>query len=124
MQSLVEKYIKLRDKKALMTADFKERMAHINEVLDQVESALLHQFKELGVESVRTSSGTAFRSTRYSATVADWDATLDFIKANEHWQMLEHRVSKQAVEEYKSEHGDLPPGVDWREEVTVNIRRS
>jgi hypothetical protein len=56
--------------------------------------------------------------------VADWDATLDFIKANEHWQMLEHRVSKQAVEEYKSEHGDLPPGVDWREEVTVNVRRA
>ena len=31
---------------------------------------------------------------------------------------------KQAVEQYKEEHGDLPPGINWREEVVVNVRRS
>jgi hypothetical protein len=124
MKEMVEKYIALRDKKAQITAEYKEKVAGIDEVLTKVEAALLHQFKTMGVESVRTSCGTAFRSTRYSATVADWDSVLDFIKNNGHWQMLDHRVSKKAVEEYREEHGDLPPGVNWREEVTVNVRRA
>jgi hypothetical protein len=38
--------------------------------------------------------------------------------------MLERRVSKAAVEQYKDEHGNLPPGINWREEITINVRRS
>jgi hypothetical protein len=56
--------------------------------------------------------------------VADWDYVLDYIQKNELWNMLEKRVSKQAVEQYVEEHGNLPPGINWREELVVNIRRS
>lgn len=124
MEELVEKYIQLRDKKAQLSAAFKEKTAKLDAVLAKIEGILLQQFSELGMESVRTKAGTAYKSSRVSATVADWDQTLDFIQQNELWNMLEHRVSKQAVEQYKEEHGDLPPGVNWREEVVVNVRRS
>jgi hypothetical protein len=124
MEELVEKYIQLRDKKAELSADFKARTAKLDAVISKIEGVLLSQFNELGMESVRTKAGTAYKSTRASATVADWDNVLDFIQRNELWNMLEHRVNKSAVEQFKEEHGDLPPGVNWREEVVVNVRRS
>lgn len=124
MEELVEKYIRLRDAKAQLKAEYAQKAAKLDDILDRIESVLLQQFSEFGMESVRTKAGTAYKSTRVSATVADWDSVLAFIKKNDLWQMLEHRVSKQAVEQFKEVNGDLPPGVNWREEVVVNIRRS
>lgn len=124
MEELVEKYIELRDTKSKMSSDYKAKVAVLDKVLDKIEAELLSQFGDLGMESVRTKSGTAYKSTRTSATVADWDYTLDFIQKHELWNMLERRVSKQAVEQYKEEHGDLPPGINWREEITINVRRA
>lgn len=124
MEELVEKYIQLRDKKAEISAAFKAKTAKLDAVIEKIEGVLLQQFNELGMESVRTKAGTAYKSTRASATVADWDNVLGFIQRNELWNMLEHRVNKSAVEQFKEEHGDLPPGVNWREEVVVNVRRS
>jgi hypothetical protein len=124
LEELVEKYIELRDTKSKIASDYKAKVAVIDTVLDKIEAELLSQFSDLGMESVRTKSGTAFKSTRTSATVADWDYALDFIQRKELWNMLERRVSKQAVEQYKEEHGDLPPGINWREEITINVRRA
>ena len=124
MEELVEKYIELRDTKSKMSSDYKAKVAVLDKVLDKIEAELLSQFGDLGMESVRTKSGTAYKSTRTSATVADWDYTLDFIQKHNLWNMLERRVSKQAVEQYKEVHGDLPPGINWREEITINVRRA
>lgn len=124
MDDLVEKYIAVRDRKAEIAAEYKAKIAKCDEVLDRIEGALLAQFQQLGVESVRTKVGTAYCSHRTSATVADWDAALEYIKQTDNWQLLERRVSKKDIEEFKGEHGDLPPGVNWRDEVVVNVRRS
>ena len=121
---LVEGYIALRDKKAEMKARHEQELAPIQAMLDKIEVHLLQQMQEQGVESYRTAVGTAYTSTRTSATVADWDSLLSFVQANGLWQMLERRVSKTAVDEYAAVHKDLPPGVNFRSEVVVNVRRS
>lgn len=124
LASLVEKYITLRDKKAAIVNEAKEKAAKFDAVLDKIEGILLATFEEVGMESVKTKAGTAYKSTRTSATVADWDAAFAFIQDNNMWDMLEKRVSKATVEAYKAETGELPPGVNWREEITVNVRRA
>jgi hypothetical protein len=124
IESVVEKYIKLRDLKSEIANEAKAKIAKLEDHMSRMEAALLAAFEEAGMESVRTKAGTAYRSTRASATVADWDAVLDFVRENELWTMLERRVSKDAVVQYRQEHNDLPPGVNWREEITVNIRRA
>jgi hypothetical protein len=120
---VVAGYIKLRDKKAVIKAEYDAKIAKIDEVLDRIEGKLIAHFQETGLESIRTEAGTAYKSTRVSAPVADWDALLSHILVTENYQLLERRVSKKAVEEYKSANDDLPPGVSWREEVVVNVRR-
>lgn len=124
MQEIIEKYIELRDKKSELSAAYKKKVAGLDAALDQLEAILLEKLNEIGMDSAKGSTGTVYKSRRTSATVADWDYVLDHIQKNELWNMLEKRVSKQAVEQYVEEHGDLPPGINWREELVVNIRRS
>jgi hypothetical protein len=50
---------------------------------------------------------------------------MEHVKSNEDWGLLEVRVSKTAVEQYREQHDDdLPPGVNIREERVVNVRRT
>lgn len=124
IDQIIQRYIALRDKKAELVAAHKAEVAKFDVGLERCELFLLKTMQSMGVESIRSELGTAYKSTRTSAGVADWPAALDFIKGNEHWEMLEKRVSKAFVEAYRTEHNDLPPGINWREETTVNIRRT
>ncbi len=124
VELIVEKYIQLRDRKAQLKKEYESSVKDIDEAMDRVENHLQSLMNRLGVESLRTSHGTAYQTIRTSATVADWSMTLDWIKQHEHWDMLEKRVSKTFVEAYRTENDDLPPGVSWTEARTVNIKRS
>jgi hypothetical protein len=124
LDELIEKYIGAREKKAELTAAYKEKAAKIDAVLDKIEAVLLAQFEQLGTDSVKTPHGTAYKARKTSYSPADWDLVLEFIKTNDLWHMLERRVAKAAVDAYKAETGDIPPGLNMREEVVVNIRRT
>lgn len=124
IEDLVQKYIVAREKKSQIMNDAKERAAKIDEVLTKIENVLLAAFDEAGMDSVKTSAGTAYKSTRNSYGVADWDTVLGFIKDTDSWHMLERRVAKAAVDAYREEEGSIPPGLNARSEVTINIRRS
>lgn len=121
---IVEKYIKMRDKKAALKKDLAEKTAKLDEAMDLIEAHLLARFQADGVTSMATPEGTAYQSSRVSAKVEDWDAALDFIKKHKLWHMLERRVGKEAVAQYNEEHGQLPPGISMTEELTINVRRS
>jgi hypothetical protein len=124
LSDLVAKYIELRDKKAQMKAEYDEKAAKLDAVLDQIEGTLLKTFDTAGMDSVKTPFGTAYTTTQTSATIADPDVFREFVKKNDAWDMFQNRVSKTAVEQYKAVHDDVPPGVNWREERVVNVRRA
>jgi len=124
ISELVAKYIEVRDKKAQMKTEYDGKIARVDEVLDKIEAALLKTFETTGMDSVRTEFGTAYTSTKATASIADPDAFMTFCKENNAWHMLQKRAAQSAVEQYKDEHETLPPGIDWRVERTINIRRS
>jgi hypothetical protein len=124
IEQLIDRYVKLRDKKAVMKAEYEASVAKIDEAMEKVENFILGHLNANGVDSVGSPAGTAFKSTVTSATVKDWDALLDYIKRDQAWNLLDHRVNKTAVIEYKDANNDLPPGVNWREEAVVRIRRA
>ena len=125
LSEAVSLYIQMRDKKAQMKADFEASVAPLNEKMDKLEAKLLDVFNKTGMDSVKTEFGTAYATTRTTASVADREAFMEYVKANEEWALLEVRTSKTAVEQYRSANdNELPPGINLREERVVNIRRS
>lgn len=124
LSELVAKYIELRDKKYELKHQYEFKAAQLDETLSKIEAKLLQVFDSAGMDSVKTEFGTAYASTRSTASVADKETFMNFIKENEEWSLMEVRAAKLAIEQYKTANGDLPPGVNYREERVVNIRRS
>lgn len=121
---LTKIFIGLRDRRAQRKAAYMEDDASDKDKQTKIENEFLNRFQDRGIDSVSIRDvGTAYKSTRSSATVADWDMTLEHVKKNNAWELLERRVNKSSVEEFKAANGDLPPGVNWSETQVVNFRR-
>ncbi len=127
--ALVARYIEIRDLKAKVKAEADEKIAKLDDALDKLERHFLSHLNETKSDSVGTASGTFFKSKVTSATVADWDQLLTFVRENGLWHMLDKRVNKTATIEYMDANTDpetgekqLPPGVNYREETVVRVR--
>jgi len=123
---LVETYIAIRDSVAAKESAHKEALSPLKGKLDKIEAEFLRRFSERGQESVRTNFGTAYKSTRSSATVADRGSYVGWIleAPEDRLSYLDVRANKTEVAQYKGEHGDVPPGLNWREELVVGFRRA
>lgn len=125
LSEAVTLYIQLRDKKAQMKSDFDASVAPINDKMEKLEAKLLDVFNKTGMDSVKTEHGTAYTAVRTTASVADREAFMDFVKANEEWSLIEVRAAKTAIEQFRDNNdNELPPGINIRSERVVNIRRS
>lgn len=124
IEAIVERYVKARDKKAELKAEYEGKVAALDEAMKKCEAFILNHFTSTGQTSAGTPAGTAYISKQTSATVADWDAVFAWIRANDYWHFLEHKVNKTAVADFKEANADLPPGVNWREEKVIRIRAS
>jgi hypothetical protein len=124
IDEIVAKYIQIRDQKAKFKAAYDAQVAELDAAMDRIEKHLLTKMQAQGLKSMPTTAGTAYIQHRTSASVADWEMVLNYIKENSLWTMLEKRVSKTAVEEFRAANDDLPPGINWSESIVVNVKRS
>lgn len=123
VDKVVKKYLDLRAKKAEIEAEMKAKTKEINETMSKLEAWIKVKADEQGVTSFKTKYGTAFLTTTDYAQVADWDATLAWIKDNEAYDMLEKRVSKAAVRGYIEANNSVPPGVNYGTKLGVSVRK-
>lgn len=124
VNKLVDSYVKLRDKKAKIKADADVEAAKVDALLSRVESVLLQHFMTTGTESVRTAAGTAYKSTTVKCSKADNVSWMGFLHETGAWDLADVRPSKANIKTYREAGNELPPGLNWLEEVTVGIRRS
>lgn len=124
LSEVVAKYVELREKKANLKSEYDMQVAPIEAKMAKIEGKLLEVLDQTGGKSFRTPHGTAYVTVRTTASVADREAFFEFVKQNEEWPLMQVAVVKSAVEQYKSVNQELPPGINWREERVVNIRRS
>ena len=72
-EQLVKVYIQLRDRRSARKRAYEMEDEDDKSKQEKIEGILLHRFQEDGIESCKTSSGTAYKSVRTSASVADPD---------------------------------------------------
>jgi hypothetical protein len=123
INELVSVYIKLRERKAVSKKGYDEKMKPLNETMVKIENKLLGMMNDTGTDSFKTPDGTAYKTHRTSARMDDWDSFIAYVIKEEAHELLERRASKAAVEEFKDAHEELPPGISWNEETSVNIRK-
>jgi len=122
--ALLKTFIGLRDRRSRRKVDYQTEDSGDKNKQDRIEEEFLKRFNERGIDNVSTKGvGTAYKTIRTSASVADWDSLFEFVQEEGAWEMLERRVNKTAVEQFKSVHADLPPGINWSETQVINFRR-
>lgn len=123
VDKVISKFMALREQKEAIEREMKERLASIREDMGKLETWILAKMEQEGVSQFKTDHGTAFKATTDHAGVADWQELIEFIKANDAYDLLEKRVSKQAVRSYLDIGQPPPPGVNYTTRVDVAIRK-
>ena len=130
MDDLTAKYVELRDRKAAIKKEADDETAKLSALQEKIEDKIKEIMHANGVTSLKTAHGTAYISYKESATVADWDALLGFIRSNEAWELLERRINKTACKDMMEQDRNgaythpPPPGVNFTRSEGVNVRRS
>jgi hypothetical protein len=124
-EKLTTVYLKIKDKRSELSAEFKERDAELSEQLDRVKKALLEYCQEQGVDSVRTSAGLFYRSARTRYWTSDWSSMHEFILENEVPELLDKRVNQSNMKQFLEENPSLvPKGLNVDSEYVVSVRIS
>ena len=124
VDKLTRIYIKIRDAKAKLAADFKVEDDALSEQLSVVKRALLDYCTEHGVESVRTSEGMFYRTTKTRYWTSDWESMHKFILAHELPEFFEKRLNQSAVKQFLEENPEsVPPGLNTDVEYVVTVRK-
>lgn len=120
---IVQKYIELRDRKAALKKAYDLSVESIDIGLEKCERYFLTQMNKMGLESLPTEFGVPYKSNQTSATVADPELFRNWVIEKQEWSALDLKANKTFVAAFKEENQDLPPGINWREQIIVNVRR-
>lgn len=121
---LIKVFVGLRDRRAQRKAAYTLDDSGDKGKQDKIEVEFLRRMQERDIDSVSARDvGTAYMSTRNSATVSDREAFFDYVKDNGAWELIEGRASKIAVEQHREANDDLPPGISYSSTQVVNFRR-
>ena len=119
---MIEMYLQLRQRTRDVEARHKAELAPYLATREKLELLMLDHLNENGLESTRCATGTAFKSTVTSVVVRDWPRTLDFIRDNQMWDLLEGRVAKSAALEIVEEMEQPIPGVEISQATVLRVR--
>lgn len=124
VDKLTRTYIKIRDARAKLAAEFKMQDELMVGQLDLVKEALLDYCKDHGVDSVRTSEGLVYRTQKTRYWTSDWSSMHKFILENNLPEFFEKRLNQGAVKEYLEENPEsVPPGLNTDSEYVIAVRK-
>lgn len=123
LEDLIGQHFKLKDELEELQNKIKKEENGLKKKLEIIKGYINQQLDTLGLESIKTSKGTAFKSKLNTMKVLDWETALNHIKSNELWHVLNKSLSKNNVREIVEESRVNFPGIELGEIVDVKIRR-
>jgi hypothetical protein len=121
---LAKAYLRIRAERSVLSAKFKEEDGELIRKIDRLKQAMLDHCEAHNVESVRTSEGLFFRSTKRKYWVSEWDAMHRLIWEENAPQLLDKRINQANMREFLEENPELKPeGLEIEEETTISVRK-
>lgn len=121
----VEQFIALRDKRRALKAQFEEADKSLRVLQETLEGQLSAFMSANKTENLKTAHGTCYTTVRYSASLADADAFMNFVIGHQAFDLLDRRANATACRDYLAEHKDMPliPGCNLSALEHVGVRR-
>ena len=123
-EKLTSVYIKMRDKRAALSAAFKAEDGKIKAQQEIVKGALLQYCKDSGLDSAKTEAGTISRSVKTTYWTSDWDAMYEFVVENNVPEFFSKSLNQTNVKEFLKDNPDIiPQGLNIDSEYVISIRK-
>ena len=119
----VDQYVRLRDLIKTKEDEHKAVLKPYKEMLEKLNSVLLDHLNTINGESVRTDTGTVYRTEKKAASLADPDAFMRYVIGSEAWDLLDRKANATAVADFIEENTAPPPGVNFSTTFVVGVRR-
>ena len=107
-EKLAAVYVKIRDARRDLAKEDEKLKAQLDVVAEQ----LLEICKAQGAQTIRTEHGTISRRLNKHYWTNDWDSFFRFVKDNDAFSLLQHRIHNANMEQFLEENQNLhPPGL-------------
>lgn len=124
VDKLTGAFIKIRNARAVLSAEFKEKDAKLVAQQDMLRQGLLDYCTEQNVESARTSEGSFFRTTKTKFWTSDWESMYEFIMENRVPEFFDKRLNQTNIKQFLEENPDLmPKGLNQDTEYSIVVRK-
>lgn len=117
-------YVQVRDKIREISERHAEELKPFVEIQNALTSWFTEQLDKVGAKSVKTAQGTVYQSTRYSASLSDPKAFMDYVIDNKKFDLLDRKANSTAVRDFIEQNKSEPPGVRLSALRTVGVRRA
>ena len=119
----VQKYVTKRDALRIWKKQMDEEETQRKAELTEIEVWLLQKADELGVDSFKTPAGTAYKAKQEHFRVGDWGEICEYVKRTNNFSIFEKRIAKLATKEIIGVEGEIPKGIVYSAEYTINVLR-
>jgi len=119
----VAQYVMIRDHLKEMDELHEKKRKPLVEVQNLLVGYMEQFMAQTGATSVKTTGGTFYKSVRYTASLEDPDAFMNYVKATGNLDLLDRRANTTAVKDFIKQHGVKPPGVNFSAMSTVGVKR-
>jgi len=124
VDKLTGAFIKIRNARAVLSAEFKEKDAKLVAQQDMLRQGLLDYCTEQNVESARTSEGSFFRTTKTKFWTSDWESMYEFIMENKVPEFFDKRLNQTNIKQFLEDNPDLmPKGLNQDTEYSIVVRK-
>lgn len=123
-EKLTKAYLKIRDERAKLSAEYKERDSVLSRQLERVRKGLLDYCNAHNVESVRTSEGLFYRSVKTKYWTNDWEKMHAFVVEHQVPELLEKRLNQTNLKQFLEENPESKPeGLNIDSEYSIAVRK-
>lgn len=123
-EKMTSAFIKIRTERSVLSAKFKAEDDKLVRQQDILKRALLDYCENHGLESVRTSAGLFFRSSKTKYWTSDWEAMHKFIMEHNVPEFLDKRLNVTNIKQFLEENPNtVPDGLNIDKEFVISVRK-
>lgn len=122
---LVKVYVKMRDAKAALTAEYETATANLDAQMDAIEAELLNICKTTGQDGGKTAHGSFTRSVKTRYWTNDWGSMHAFVRKHDAVELLMQGIAQKNMKQFLTENPSLmPEGLNVDSKYSITVRRA
>ena len=125
ISKLIKTYIRIRDERSALKADYSEKDSTLLKQQDTIKEAINEYADMNKVDRAGTSEGMFYRTTKTRYWTSDWESMYKFVVENKVPEFFDKRLNQKNVREYLDENPDkLPEGLNVDTEYVISVRKN